>query len=150
MYKNSVVHHITKILIDIGFFGGILVLFGLPYIVRYLRVYYGYVPTLAGPFDITLMSAGLCALYILWQFKIIFKTLVGGNPFVMANVSCLRKMAVACFIIAIVFLIRTVMYFTVPTTVIVIIFIIAGLFCLTLKDVFKQAVCYKEENDLTV
>jgi hypothetical protein len=34
--------------------------------------------------------------------------------------------------------------------VIVIMFIIASLFCLTIKDLFKQAINYKNENDLTI
>ena len=150
MYKNSFVHYLTKILVDVMFFGGILVCLALPYIVNMLGRYYGYVPISFYYFDVILTSAGLSALYFVWQLKLIFKTLVGGNPFVSENVTCLRKMSVSCFLIAIIFFVRAVFFFTFEIAAIVIVFITGGLFCLTLKDIFKQAVSFKEENDLTV
>ena len=97
-----------------------------------------------------LVLAGLCAVYILFQLKAIFKTLLGGDPFVQQNVSCLRKCGVASFLIAIIFLVRLLFGWTLGSSIVVIIFVVLGLFSLTLKDVFKQAVAYKEENDWTV
>jgi len=79
-----------------------------------------------------------------------FKTLIGGNPFISANVICLRKCSVASFLMAIIYAFKISIWFTIASSIIVIIFAILGLFCLTLKDVFKQAVAYKEENDWTV
>ena len=150
MYKNSWVHYLTKIMVDVSFFGGIAICLALPYLVNILNYYYGYHPLMLWRIDLILTPSGICALYILWQLKRFFKTLIGGNPFVLENVSCLRKMSVSCFIIACVFLLRAVYYFTLEICVIIIIFVVAGLICLTLKDVFKQAIAFKEENDLTV
>ena len=150
MYKNSWVHYLTKILVDIIFFGGILICLALPYIVNILEKYYGYNSLRLFAFDIVLTPAGLLAIYFIWQLKMIFKTLIGGNPFVPENVTCLRKMSVTCFLIAIVFFVRGVFYFTFELAAIVLVFVVGGLFCLTLKDIFKQSVSFKEENDLTV
>ena len=150
MYKNTWVHYLTKILVDIMFFGGILICLALPYVVDILHRYYFYEPVMLSIFDVVLTSAGLSALYFVWQLKLIFKTLVGGNPFVSENVTCLRKMSVCCFLISLIFFARAFSRFTFETAAIILVFIVGGLFCLTLKDIFKQAVAFKEENDLTV
>ena len=150
MRKNSFVHYLTKVLVDVMFYGGILCCAALPFVMPRLANYFGYRETLVLPFTAILVSAGLCAVYILRQLKAMFTTLLSGNPFVAANVSCLRKCAVASFLIAIIFAAKTLFWFSVMTAAAVIIFALLGLFCLTLKDLFKQAVAYKEENDWTV
>lgn len=97
-----------------------------------------------------LFSSGTAVVYILWQMKVIFRTLMQGNPFIHANVSCLRKIAVACLVISIIYFVKMIFMPTISTIVIVAIFIVACLLCLTLKDLFKQSIYYKDENDLTV
>lgn len=83
--------------------------------------------------------------------KKMFKALLGGNPFVPKNVTCLRICSVASFLIAVIYIIKLIfLLFTPSSLIIVVIFSLLGLFCLTLKDVFKQAISYKEENDWTV
>ena len=152
MVKNSFVHYLTKILIDIMFFGGILSCIALPFLTPRLLVFLGYLHPEEARWLLTivLVAAGICAVYILYQLKAIFKTLLGGDPFVQQNVSCLRKCGAASFLIAIIFLIRLFFDLTLGSSLVVVIFALLGLFSLTLKDVFKQAVAYKEENDWTV
>ncbi|MCL2838606.1 MAG: DUF2975 domain-containing protein [Oscillospiraceae bacterium] len=159
MYKNSWVHYVTKIVVDIMFYGGILACLATPWIVVHLfgltEIYLaqGCVFAISSTFihlTAIFFLSGVCGVYILWQFKKLFKTLLGGNPFVPANVNCFRKIAVASLIIAILFAIRCIIYFTFASAVVVVIFALATLFCLTLKDLFKQAVDHKQENDLTV
>jgi len=150
MYKNSFVHYLTKVLVDIMFFGGILCCLALPFVMPKLVDLFGYGEALVLPLTIVLFLSGICSLFILWQLKAMFKTILNGNPFVGANVNCLRKCSVASFLIAIIFTVKTIFWFSVMTSVVVIIFSLLGLFCLTLKDVFKQAIAYKEENDWTV
>ena len=157
MVKNNFVHRLTKVLIDIMFHGGILCCIAIPFIVPKLANFLN-VTTYFGrrsegttvPFTIILLLSGLCAVYILWQLKAMFKTLLGGNPFTIKNVSCFRKCAVAGFLIAIIYTVKIAFWFTIASMIIVVIFALLGLFCLTLKDIFKQAVVYKEETDLTV
>ena len=147
MYKNSFVHYLTKVLVDIMFYGGILGCIALPFIMPSVAAFLGYSQDIVVPYTVILLLSGLCSLYILWQLKAMFKTLLGGNPFAEKNVGCLRRCAVASLLIAIIYLVKTSIWFTIASSLIVIIFSLLGLFCLTLKDVFKQAVYYKEEND---
>lgn len=150
MYKISFVHKLTKILVDIFFYLGILCTISVPFVTAPLLRFIDISDTLVIPTIITLVICGICAVYILLQLKRIFKTLLEENPFVMDNVNYLRRMSVAAFIVAIMFFVKCFYWFTFATAIIVIVFVIAGFFCLTLKDVFKQAVIYKDENDLTV
>ncbi|MCL2517521.1 MAG: DUF2975 domain-containing protein [Oscillospiraceae bacterium] len=150
MYKNSFVHYLTKVLVDIMFYGGILCCIAVPFIMPALTKFFGYKEETVIPLTIMLISSGICAVFILWQLKAMFKTLLGGNPFVYKNVNCFRRCSVASFLIAMIYITKLTFWFTIASCIITIIFALLGLFCLTLKDLFKQAVAYKEENDWTV
>ncbi|MGL4606323.1 MAG: DUF2975 domain-containing protein [Eubacteriaceae bacterium] len=149
MYKNSPVHYLTKIIVDILFYSGILCCLTLPFLIRFF-VGYEYFQIESIILYLILFPSGICAVFILWQLKAIFKTMLNDNPFVKENIICLRKMGVASFLISIIYLIKIIFNFEISSGIIFVVFAIATLFCLTLKDVFKQAVAYKEENDWTV
>jgi len=150
MKQNQIRHYVTKLLVDIMFFGGIATCVILPFIVPRLLGFVGVSPELRLHYTIILLSSGVCSVYIMFQLKRMFRTLLGGNPFVLQNVSCLRQCAVASAVIAFIYLIRLFMWFTIAAAIIVVIFTMLSLFSLTLKDLFKQAVAYKEETDWTV
>jgi len=153
MNTQKFTHRLTKLLIEIMFYGGILVCISLalPFTRPYLSIWLGQPhPDNMIRHLAVLISSGLCAIYILFQLKIIFKTLLQGNPFLYENVSCFRKCGVASLLIAIIFSIRLSFWFTAGSIIIVILCTLLGLVSLTLKDVFKQAIIYKEENDWTV
>jgi hypothetical protein len=150
MKTNRFRHHFTKILVDIMFYGGIAACVTLPFALPWLMEFTGASINFRVQYTVVLLSSGACAVYIMFQLKQMFKTLLSGNPFVRQNVNCLRKCAVASAIIALIFLIRMFMWFTIAASIIVIVFFMLSLFCLTLKDLFKQAVLYKEETDWTV
>jgi hypothetical protein len=149
MYKNSFVHHLTKVLVDIMFYGGIVCCAVLPFIMPKLAGYFGFSEATVLPLTVILLLSGLCALFILRQLKIMFQTMLGGDPFVSANVGCLRKCSAASFLIAIIYIARIIIGFTIASATFVIIFSLLGLFCLTLKDVFKQAIELKNKSDWT-
>jgi len=150
MKTNVFRHYLTKTLVDIMFFGGIITCIALPFILPWLMEFIGASLQLRAQYTVVLLTSGMCAVYIMYQLKCMFKTLIGGNPFVNKNVSCLRKCAVASATIAFIFLARLFLWFTLAALVIVIVFFMLSLLCLTLKDLFKQAVLYKEETDWTV
>jgi len=150
MNQNRTIHYVTKLLVDIMFFGGIAACVILPFIMPWLLSFVGVSPEMRLHYTVILFSSGICAVFIVFQLKRMFKTLVGGNPFVLQNVSCLRQCAVASAVIALIYLIRLFMWFTIAAAIIVVIFAMLSLFSLTLKDIFKQAVAYKEETDWTV
>ena len=150
MYQKSIVHYMTKISIDILFIVAIICCILVPFSSSWLFRYFGIVEEGALFVKAILMASGISCVYILLQLKVIFKTLLQGNPFIHANVSSLRKIAVACLVIAFIYFVKMIVMPTISTIIIIIIFVVACLLCLTLKDLFKQSIYYKDENDLTV
>lgn len=150
MYQKSIIHYITKICIDILFYIAILSCTLVPFSSPWLFYYFGITAKVLLFVKIILLSSGITCLYILWQLKVIFKTLMNGNPFIHSNVSSLRKIALASLIISLIYLVKMIVMPTISTIVIIVVFIVACLLCLTLKDLFKQSIYYKDENDLTV
>ncbi|HAS91695.1 MAG TPA: DUF2975 domain-containing protein [Sedimentibacter sp.] len=150
MYRKSIVHYMTKICIDILFIVAIICCILVPFSSSWLFQYFGIVGANTIFIKAILLASGISCTYILWQLKVIFKTLMNGNPFIHANVTCLRKIALACLVISFIYLIKMIVMPTISTIIIIVIFIVACLLCLTLKDLFKQSIYYKDENDLTV
>ena len=150
MYQKSIVHYMTKICVDILFYVAILCCIIIPFSSSLLFRYFGIDGPSARFFKAILLASGMTGIYILWQLKVIFRTLMEGNPFIHANVSCLRKIAVACLAISLIFIVKMIVMPSISTIVIVAIFTVGCLLCLTLKDLFKQSIYYKDENDLTV
>ena len=99
---------------------------------------------------VILMLTGAVGVYILITLRGMYKTLLSGNPFVQSNVKAFGRMAVSCLIIALCYIVKCFVVFSLGTVVVVVVFVIASLFCITLKDLFREAVEYKEENDWTV
>ncbi len=150
MKINSSIHRLTKIVVDILFYGGILAfIFIIPF-AKMWRTYYGLGDNEMLFYAAILFLSGICAIYIMWQLKKIFKSISGGDPFIVKNVGCLRKISVACMLISIIYIVKAIWYFSVTAIVLVVAFALMGLICLTLKDIIKQAIAYKEENDWTV
>lgn len=150
MKRKRILHQFTKIVIDFMFYSGIVVCALVPFAIHKSTEYSALMQEIAWQMIAVLMISGTMSVYVLWEIRCIFKTFVNANPFTQKNVSILRRIAVASFVIAATYIYKCVFWFTLATAIIVIIFGIAGLFCLVLADVFEQAVVYKEENDLTV
>jgi hypothetical protein len=140
----------TKYLLDFMFISGIIVCAGVPYIFRVAGRLYSIFSTYYVPLCIIFMIAGVFALFILWNLRKMFKTVMDENPFVRENVSSLKRMGICAFAIAFIMAIRLFIVITPAALVLVLVFLIAGLFSLVLSLVFDQAVTYKEENDLTI
>lgn len=143
---------ITKIILDIMFFGGIIVTVTLP---LSLKVYGEYMDPQMERYlwymVAVLAFCGVFALMIVWELKKIFKTVLEDNCFVRTNVTSLNRMGNYSFVIAAVMLIRCLLlYVTLAALAMVLVFIIAGLFSKVLAQVFDRAVTYKLENDLTI
>ena len=97
-----------------------------------------------------MMICGVFAVLIIHELRKIFKTVLEDDCFVRENVKSLKKMGTYSFCIAVVTLARLFCYVTSAVFVILIVFIIAGLFSKVLAQVFDRAVTYKLENDLTI
>lgn len=149
MPKQSITHVIAKSLVDLMFFGGIVCVIMMPWFSKYVYLF-GYGDKERWIIAAVLMSSGTLAVYILFNLKKMYKTLLGGNPFTEGNISCFRKMAVSCAVISFIYIIKSALIFTLTSLIIVLMFAVGSLFCLTLKDIFKQALFFKEEHDWTV
>ena len=150
MYKTNFINKLTKIVVDIFFYLGIITCITVPFFTPKIIKYLNLNENLITPTIITLLLSGMCAVYIIFQLKRTFKTLVAGNPFVIENTIYLKNMSIAAFIISAIYIVKLFYWFTFATVIIVLVFLVAGLFCLTLKDLFAQAVKFKEDNDLTI
>lgn len=150
--KKETVILITKYLLDIMFFGGIVVTCSLPWSVRYVGKVLEYVPFIVDYKEVVVIYfvLGILAILILGELRKMFRTVLAHDCFVKENVVSLQRMGTYSFIIAAVCLLRTFLYVTVATLVLVLVFLIAGLFSKVLAFVFDQAVEYKLENDLTI
>jgi hypothetical protein len=153
MKDKNLLYNFTKVIIDIMFYAGIVVCVLLPFLFYKID---GFEKIFELPRQIKLQGlivleiAGIMSVFALNQIRQIFKTLVNANPFIIENVKYLRKIAFIAFVVAIDFVAKSAFWLSIGNCVIVVIFIVAGLFCLVLADVFEQAVNYKQEADLTI
>lgn len=140
----------TKYLLDFMFYGGMLVTVSLPLTIKWLgRV----LPQMAEHYlesVIIYLVLGVSAVALIGELRKIFKTVLAENSFVQENVVSLRRMGNWSFFIALMAVVRSIVYMTIAMGVVVLVFVIAGLFSKVLAYVFEEAVNYKEENDLTI
>lgn len=142
---------ITKIILDIMFYSGIIILVTLPFSLKLAGIYYS--KSLAEYYWIMLVifgCSGICGILIVHQLRKMMQTVVKQDCFVNGNVKSLKMMGEISFVIAVLFIIKSFVLPTPATFIIVLTFFIAGLFSLVLACVFSEAVRYKEENDLTI
>ncbi|MCL2456875.1 MAG: DUF2975 domain-containing protein [Defluviitaleaceae bacterium] len=148
--QNRFRHKLTKLLLELMFYGGIATVIAIPFTTLDMRAFLRLPQYISAPYMILVMFAGIFAVYIVFQLKRMYKTLLDGSPFIVQNVSCLRNCAVASALIALMFFVRLFMWFTYAALLVSIAFAMLSLFSLTIKDLFKQAIAYKEETDWTV
>ena len=89
----------------------------------------------------------VAAAFALW---ILFELLLVMRTFVERNVRAFVRMGIAAEVAGAMFAVRCIAYFTPMTAVCAIVMLLAGLFALVLAGVFRRAVAFKRENDLTI
>lgn len=148
--KTNPLVRFTKYFIDFMFVTGIFIIIGVPLIFyqagKYISMFREYYLV----FCIIFMIAGVFALIILSSLRNMFKTVINEDPFVRENVISLKRMGICAFAIAFIMAVRLLFVVTPTALVLVLVFVIAGLFSIVLAQVFDQAVTYKQENDLTI
>ncbi len=140
----------TKLILDFMFFSGILVTITLPFSIRFLSKYIVFYKTYYWQQLIIFFIAGILAVLIIGELRKMFDSVLKDDCFVKENVTSLRNMGTYSFLIALVCIIRASIHLTIAICVVVLVFIIAGLFSKVLSDVFDKAITYKQENDLTI
>lgn len=140
----------TKYILDIMFvllIGGTVLM---PFILHFYQTYDANYTLVYYPVLAVFMISGTLASLIIYYLRQIFKTVLQNDCFVSSNVSCLHKMGTCSLLIALVYSVRIFVYPTLSVAVIIIVFVIAGLFSHVLANVFARAVAYKQENDMTI
>ena len=146
----------TKLLLDFMFYAGIVITVTLPWTVKWLgaqKFIQELLPNFADSYrEVTVVYfvLGVAALVLVNELRRIFRTVLAGDCFVEANVESLKRMGSISFFIALMSAVRIVVYLSIAMIVVVFVFLIAGMFSKVLAQVFKQAVEYKLENDLTI
>jgi hypothetical protein len=140
----------TKILLDIMFYGGILTCVTLPWWMQWLGTYYPSFQEFYRQMLFIYAGSGILAVAIIWQLRKIFKTVLKKDCFVDQNTRSLKTIGWLAFGLAAVMACRLFFIVTPATLIIVLVFLVGGLFSLVLSQVFQEAVNYKNENDLTI
>ena len=140
----------TKYLLDFMFYAGIAVTATLPLSIRKIGEILPYMVEHYEETVVIYFVLGIAALVLVRELRRIFKTVLEENCFVRENVISLQKMGNWSFFIAVMSVVRSIVYMTVAMGVVILVFIIAGLFSKVLACVFEEAVQYKQETDLTI
>ncbi len=141
----------TKYLLDFMFYAGIFVTATLPISIKiYGDNYNSYFAANYYSLCVIFFLSGIFAVLILHELRKMFRSVLADNCFIHENVSSLEKMSIYSFFIAVITACRLFIYLTPSLLIIILVFVIAGLFSKVLAGVFDKAVSYKEENDLTI
>ena len=150
VFGNRSLSSFIELGLKIVFVLGIMVIVFLPLCLKWYLNLFNIDQTLFTGMLIILYISGIVSLFIIYKFIVMFKTLKLNNPFVKENVTNLKHISYSCLIIAIIYFIAIFIFRTVFTSIIFMIFTVAFLGTYILAELFKQAVTYKEENDLTI
>ena len=149
--KYERIKKLTKLILDIMFFTGIIVLITLPIWLRFAGTHYSKdIENHYLAMVIVFVVSGLNGLLLVNELRKMMKTVLEVNCFVEDNVKSLRRMARYSLVISIFFFIKVLLVPTPATLIIILVFFIAALFSVVLSCVFQEAVNYKDENDLTI
>ena len=140
----------TKYLLAIMFYAGIVVTGTLPLTIRFYGRYNSYFAQYWFPLVLLFGVSGILAILIILELRRMFQSVLDDDCFVHENVVSLRRMGIYSFCIAAITAGRLLLYITPAVMVVILVFVIAGLFSRVLAGVFDAAVTYKQENDLTI
>ena len=141
---------ITKFLLDFMYFAGMLVCLTLPFTFKWYGSYNDLFVIYYWPLVVIFFLSGVLAILLIVELRKMFDKVLAENCFVRENVKSLHKMGTYSFLIALLTAFRLFLYLTPAVLIIILVFVIAGLFSKVLAGVFDRAVSYKEENDLTI
>lgn len=140
----------TKYLLDFMFYMGIVVIITLPLSIKLYSHYNTYFAENYYSLCVIFFLSGIFAVLILRELRKMFRSVLNDDCFIRENVISLDHMSIYSFFIAVITACRLFLYLTPAVLVVILVFVIAGLFSKVLARVFDKAVTYKLENDLTI
>lgn len=140
----------TKFLLDFMFYSGIIVILTLPLSIKFYGRYNTYFKNNYYSLLVVFFLSGIFAVLIIRELRKMFRTVLNNDCFIPENVQSLEKMSIYSFFITVIMACRLFIYITPAVLILILVFVIAGLFSKVLAQVFDKAVSYKLENDLTI
>lgn len=140
----------TKYLLDFMFYMGFVVIITLPLTIKLYGHYNTYFAENYYSLCVIFFLSGIFAVLILRELRKMFRSVLNDDCFIRENVISLDHMSIYSFFIAVITACRLFLYLTPAVLVVILVFVIAGLFSKVLARVFDKAVTYKLENDLTI
>lgn len=140
----------TKYLLDFLYFAGIFVTATLPFSIKFYGKYNSYFRDNFYSLLVVLFLSGIFAVLIIHELRKMFLSVIKDDCFIRENVNSLDKMSIYSFCIALITACRLFIYITPAVFIVILVFVIAGLFSKVLARVFDKAITYKLDNDLTI
>jgi len=147
---NGKITIFTKILLDFMYYTGIVVTCLVPLIITEYGKYNSYFADNIPQLSVIFIFSGIFAVLIIRELRKMFQSVLKNDCFIFENVKSLNKMGNYSFLIALITCCRLFLYITPAVIIVILVFVIAGLLCKVLSQVFDKAVAYKLENDLTI
>lgn len=141
---------LTYVLLNITFALSVLCTVAMPFMKRLIENIYVYEGRELFIFMFTVTLSGVFASILLYNLKTVYKTFERDNPFLRENVKYLNAIAVCCGGITLCYIVKCIFIFTPATLMVVLLFGMCILLAISLRDLFRVAVEYKEENELTI
>jgi hypothetical protein len=140
----------VKVILEIVFILGIGVILTLPLDLKWYLNNFDVRQDVYYPMLVILYISGALALIVVYKFTKLFKALRDNQPFIFENAKILKQISICCLLISVVYIGGIFVFQSVFPAIIFMIFVIAWIGTYILSELFKQAVEYKEENDLTI
>ena len=151
--KEPIVSRILKFALYTAFTLGAICMATLPFMLEtynlMIRDSYYMEPGYRTFILIFLMAAAAQGLWIVLEMILLLRS-IPKDPFVARNVRALNRIGIVFFIMAAMFFCKCLLYVTILTLISGFILIGCGLFAFTLAALIRQAVIFREENDLTI
>ena len=147
---NNKLTSFTKILLDFMYYAGIIITIFVPALIKLYGRYNSYFANNSVYLSFIFIFSGTFAVLIIRELRKMFKSVLAVDCFVPENVTSLNRMGTYSFCIAAITSCRLFLYLTPAVLIVILVFVIAGLFSKVLSGVFDKAVTYKLENDLTI
>ena len=142
---------IFKIALQCIFVGGIIIFITLPFCLKwYLEFSEIFTSSYFYKTLILLYLSGFLALAVLYQSIKLLNNINKKSPFNLENPKILNIIGICSLLIAFIYLISIFIIKSVFTIILFMIFIMLGFMAIILAEIFKKAIEYKEENDLTI
>ena len=120
------------------------------YLQDFLRIYFSNGTAEYKAAVIEIYSLGIVMLLIVTQLIRICNNVIKNTPFIISTSASLKNIAVLSFVMVVILICKFIVFPALPGLLIAITFIIIGMLSSVISQLFKTAVQYKEENDLTV